>query len=95
MHGFFVPPVDVPAFPGETVIRERHYDGCEDDKADDHRQRLLDAEQEGRDAGRLGLAADLCPYLPVGRVERGLYEKWHKGRLQTLLANVKGRTHAT
>jgi hypothetical protein len=73
------------------MIRERHYDGIEDDKADDHRQRLLDAEQEGREAGKLGLAADPCPYLPVGRVERGLYDAWHRERLREILNAIKRR----
>jgi hypothetical protein len=74
---------------------EEYEPGNADYEYDEHRQRLLDALQEGREAGRLGLAADLCPYFPVGRVELALYNEWHKGRLQTLLENVKGRMHAT
>jgi hypothetical protein len=76
------------------MIRERPFDGDEDQAYDDHQQRLLDAELEGRDAGRLGLAADLCPYFPIGRINKSLYDAWHRGRLRAVLNAIKGRSNA-
>jgi len=58
----------------------KYYDGIEDDRYDSWRQRLLDALNEGRKAGELGLAADLCPYYPFDAE----YNQWHQGRLETL-----------
>lgn len=56
------------------------YGEREDTAHDDWRQRLLDAREEGRDAGRLNLAADLCPYLAI----EPEYNQWHEGRMETL-----------
>ena len=57
----------------------RRYEN-EDDAYDAFRQRLVDAESQGEEAGRLGLAADLCPFYAF---ENG-YDEWHRGRLRTL-----------
>ena len=55
--------------------------GGEDYEYDEARQRMLDALNEGEEAGKLGLAADLCPYIP----SEPEYNQWHRGRLRMLV----------
>lgn len=64
-------------------------DQDEDRAYDEWRQRLLDALIEGCEAGRLKLAADLCPYFAF----EPEYKEWHKGRMETLCQEQRRAPH--
>lgn len=62
---------------------DRHIDDRADDAYDSWRQRLLDAREEGRQAGTANDPASKCPYLAF----EPEYNQWNEGRLETLPAN--------
>ena len=63
----------------------RRYES-EDDAYDAYRQRLVDAEVEGEQAGIRQIAAGLCPY---DRATPDELAAWHRGRLRTLISRQR------
>jgi hypothetical protein len=57
----------------------------EDERHDAAVQRLLDAREEGREAGRADMPASSCPYLTF----ESEYNAWHEGRIETLPKQLK------
>jgi hypothetical protein len=68
-------------FPGEDI------DDAADREHDDAVVSLLDAKIEGREAGRLNLAAALCPYI----ASEPQYNAWHEGRMEALAEQLQRR----
>lgn len=64
---------------------DRDIDERADEAYDRAVQELLDARIEGREAGRLGLAAALCPYIP----SEPAYTAWHDGRMEAMAEQLK------
>ena len=63
----------------------RRYEN-EDEAYDAHRQRLVDAESEGEQAGIRQIAAGLCPYDSASPDQLAA---WHRGRLRTLISRQR------
>lgn len=71
-------------------MKVKPYDGESDDAYDNWRQKLVDANVEGEQAGHLGLDAHRCPYIPSVPE----YNEWHRGRLRVLIQRAKQRRAA-